>query len=317
MTEKEQESEKGLGDLPLDELRSYAAELGIESPNRYTRLDLVGHVRRHQELLVELDREALLDVVVWARKPVRRSASKEQLARMIATITPARYDGLSRRGLVVLARLRTIDVSDDDTDRDIAARLQKRGGVWKRLGRQRRRLIGWAVARAVEGKRDDGDDYQFLPEDPTSRDPGLRKDVENQGVVAGIAGKLRHVADDYIAEKLDEIESRIDYKLNEIDLRLAEWRDREVTNRLRIIKITLAASVVVALLSLGYKYVSSRLGTRAPTSQPAQVRQGDVDRIRGLAMGSHPAVLIDISSVVRSASRPLEAEHINDGRQNG
>jgi hypothetical protein len=63
------------------------------------------------------------------------------------------------------------------------------------------------------------------------------------------------VADDYVRQKLDEIEARIDKKLDEIDHRLGEWRDKEIANRLRIIKITLVASVVVAVLSLGYNYV--------------------------------------------------------------
>ena len=58
---------------------------------------------------------------------------------------------------------------------------------------------------------------------------------------------------------MQEIEDRIDYKLDEIDRRLAEWRNRELANRLRIIKITLVVSVVIALLSLLYTYLRARL----------------------------------------------------------
>jgi hypothetical protein len=36
---------------------------------------------------------------------------------------------------------------------------------------------------------------------------------------------------------------------------LAEWRDKEVANRIRIIKITLWASVIVAIISLIYAYL--------------------------------------------------------------
>ncbi len=54
---------------------------------------------------------------------------------------------------------------------------------------------------------------------------------------------------------MEEIETRIDYKLDEIDERLAEWRNRELANRLRMIKITLIFSVVIALLSFLYTYV--------------------------------------------------------------
>ena len=44
-------------------------------------------------------------------------------------------------------------------------------------------------------------------------------------------------------------------KLDEIDRRLSEWRDKEIANRIRILKITLWASVIVAGISLLYSYV--------------------------------------------------------------
>ncbi len=263
-------SQKGLADLPDDELRSYAAELGLDVPKHLTRADLLRDVRQRRELLVGLDREAMLDIVVWDRRPVRRSASKEQLAKIIATVDRMRFEGLSHRGLVALARLKKIEVSDEETDEQIIAKFRRQEGVFGLLRRKRRRLIGWAAERVIEGKTEEQEEYRFLPEDGTTREPSLREEVEDHGVVRGIAGRLRHVADDYIAQKLDEIEHRIDEKMDEIDARLAEWRDREVTNRLRIIKITVAASLVVALLSLGYKYASSRVVPEMPTSQPAQ-----------------------------------------------
>ena len=37
--------------------------------------------------------------------------------------------------------------------------------------------------------------------------------------------------------------------------RLAEWRDKEIANRIRILKITLWASVIVGAFSLIYSYV--------------------------------------------------------------
>ena len=51
------------------------------------------------------------------------------------------------------------------------------------------------------------------------------------------------------------MEARIDRKLDEIDRRLAEWRDKEIANRIRILKITLWASVIVAIVSLLYSYI--------------------------------------------------------------
>jgi hypothetical protein len=74
-------------------------------------------------------------------------------------------------------------------------------------------------------------------------------------LIGGLAGRIKREADVYLNQKLDEIEARIDRKLDEIDRRLAEWRDREIANRIRILKITLWASVIVAAVSLVYSYV--------------------------------------------------------------
>ena len=85
-------------------------------------------------------------------------------------------------------------------------------------------------------------------------------------VLHGMAEKLRGAADSYIAAKLDEIEARVNVKLNHIEHRiddkivelhkqLAEMRDRELRHRLRMLKITLIFTVLVALLSLGYKWI--------------------------------------------------------------
>ena len=78
--------------------------------------------------------------------------------------------------------------------------------------------------------------------------------------------KLRGAADIYIAAKLDEIEVRVDAKLDHIEKRidakivelhrqLRIMRDRELRHRLRILKITLIFTVLVACLSLLYKWV--------------------------------------------------------------
>ncbi len=268
MTGSPSSADKRLSDLPEDALRRYAADLGLDASPKVSRADLLRHIRERRELLLELDRQAMLDIVVWARHPVRKSASKEELAKTIARIDDMRFDGLGHRGLVALARLRGVDAEDSDSDEDIIRRMRRAEGFWTKVRRRRRRFVGAVLERAISGSDEEQGDYQFLPEDPVSREPRLRDEVESRGIVGGLAGKLRTVADDYIAQKLDEIENRIDEKLDEIDARLAEWRDREVANRLRIIKITLVASVIVALLSLGYKYASTRVGPETPTSQP-------------------------------------------------
>jgi hypothetical protein len=87
---------------------------------------------------------------------------------------------------------------------------------------------------------------------------------------------VKKSADSYVNQKLDEIESRIDRKLDEIDRRLAEWRDKEIANRIRILKITLWASVIVAAVSLIYAYIDVNFfapqRTPPKTQPPAQVQ---------------------------------------------
>jgi len=272
MSERKESSPATLSQLPIDELRSYARELGLNVPDRMPPADLLRVIRQRQELLLELDRQAMLDVVVWARRPVRQSASKEQLAKEIASIDRMHFEGLSHRGLVALARLRDIEVSDSEPDDRIIGKLRKAESLRHFIKRKQRWLVGTVLERVILGKAEPTGEYKFLPEDTGGREPRLRQEVEDQGIVRGLAGQLRHVADDYIAEKLNEIERRIDQKLDEIDARLAEWRDREIANRLKIIKITLAASLIVALLSLGYKYASTRAVPDRPASPPVQNR---------------------------------------------
>jgi hypothetical protein len=109
-------------------------------------------------------------------------------------------------------------------------------------------------------------EYQFLP--PAGGEPSggvaqptatLKQEIEESGLFAGITSRLKKNADQYLNQKLDEIEARIDRKLDDIDRRLAEWRDKEIANRIRILKITLWASVIVGIVSLIYEYVMTYL----------------------------------------------------------
>jgi tetrahydromethanopterin S-methyltransferase subunit G len=244
----------GVSELPSDELVHYGRQLGLELDVKMGRGELLRRVRERQELLLDLDRQALLDIVVWARRPVRASASKEELAKQIAAITRMKFAGLSDRGLAALARLRGLPVRSSDPRELIEARLRDAEPFWNRVRRRRREMVGGLLDRMIVGhNQEDGGEYRFLPEDPAAS--SLKERIADEGIVGGIAHKLRGVADDYVREKLDEIEARIDKKLDEIDQRLGEWRDKEITDRLRIIKITLVASALVALLSLAYNYL--------------------------------------------------------------
>lgn len=243
-----------ISELPPDELIHYGRELGLELESSTPQGELLRRVRERQELLVELDRDAMLDVVVWARRPVRASASKEELAKEIATIRRMKMGDLSHRGVIALARLRGVAARPDQSIAEIEKAMRAQESLWDKVQRRRRRIIGSVISRVVDGSSKKAD-YKFLPEDKSLSPSTLKEQIVEEGVVGGIARRLRGVADDYVKEKLDEIEQRIDAKLDEIDQRLGEWRDREITNRLRIIKYTLVASVIVALLSLGYDWL--------------------------------------------------------------
>ncbi len=114
-----------LSDLPDDELQAYAADLGLDLEQDVPRGELLRRIRQRQELLLDLSREAMLEVVIWGRRPVRKSAGKEALARQIAKVHRVRFDGLSDRGLGVLARLRGLET-------------RAAGGTCPRLRPQRR-----------------------------------------------------------------------------------------------------------------------------------------------------------------------------------
>jgi hypothetical protein len=260
-----------LGELPKDELDHLAEEFGIDSGIYQTRQHLVAALHDRRQAIAAMDRDAMLDVVKWGRRPVSINATKEQLAQEIAKIRSMRFAGLSRAGLLVLARMRGVRVDPTDPVPHIVKRLRKQEGLFSRLNRKRRAVLG-SIVSSIIGE-DVVSDYQFLPPQQTSgtgnpaaqpsspqaqaqaRAASLREEIEDEGLFGGITGRIKRSADSYLNQKLDEIEARIDRKLDEIDRRLGEWRDKEVANRIRILKITLWASVIVAAFSLIYSYV--------------------------------------------------------------
>lgn len=268
------DSHAALTALPPDELRRYAAELGIEVEPDTPADEVMDRIRQRQELLIELDHEALLDVIVWARRPVRKSAGKEELAKEIVRVQQTNYDSLSTRALSALTRLRGLPASDNSNE--LIDRLRRNDGFWMAVRRKRRAMIGSLLTKLFDrSSAEENAEYHFLPEDDAAAATdrrSLKQQVVEHGLVGGIAQKLRGAADDYIKIKLDEIEARIDGKLEEIDKRLGEWRDREVANRLKILRITLIFTVLVAVLSLGYNYVKSRVD-QSPASSVGQSQQ--------------------------------------------
>jgi len=254
-----------LSELPKDELELLAEEYGLDPHEYKSRQALVSAIHNRRQMIASMDREAMLDVIKWGRRPVTMNASKEQIAQEIARIKSMRFAGLSQRGLIVLARMRGINASDADGIPFLIRKLKRQEGLFSKLNRKRRSWLGSIVSNMI-GEEPSGD-YQFLP--PAASTPGqisgpavappqpgsIKEEIEESGLIGGIAARVKKSADSYVNQKLDEIESRIDRKLDEIDRRLAEWRDKEIANRIRILKITLWASVVVAAISLIYSYV--------------------------------------------------------------
>jgi hypothetical protein len=242
-------------------------------------------------MIAAMDRDAMLEVVRWGRRPVTVNASKEQVAQEIVRITSMRFAGLSQRGLVVLARLRGVEARDDDPVPLLVRRLKKKEGLFSKINRKRRAMLGSLVAKIV-GEDEGPTAYQYLPppagagtpagnagpagyESPASaaappRPSSIKRDIEEAGLLGGITSRIKKSADGYVNQKLDEIEARIDRKLDEIDRRLAEWRDKEIANRIRILKITLWASVIVAACSLIYTYVDVHFINPPVNVQPQQ-----------------------------------------------
>ncbi len=246
-----------LADLPRDELAALAEDFGLDPTRFKTGQQLVIAVHERRQLIASLDRDALLDVVRWGRRPVAVTAGKEQLAQQVARIRSMKFAGLSQRGLVALAKLRGVTVADTDPVPVVVKRLRRNEGLFSKLSRKRRAAIGSLIAGII-GDDTPTSEYHFLPsgtEPPARPASNLKEEIEESGLVGGLTSRIKKSADSYLNQKLDEIESRIDRKLDEIDRRLAEWRDREIANRIRILKITLWASVIVGIVSLIYAYL--------------------------------------------------------------
>ncbi|TWT45666.1 hypothetical protein RAS1_20940 [Phycisphaerae bacterium RAS1] len=146
--------------------------------------------------------------------------------------------------------------------RDSAAAAVGGGLFWGAL--HVARAIGRSVLRAAAGGEDEP---SAAPprESPTdvAAPPAAAQRVS---LLQNVTDRLRGAADSYLAAKMDEIEARVDAKLDEIESRidrkiaelheqLVEMRDRELRHRLRLLKLTLAFTALVALLSLGYKWI--------------------------------------------------------------
>src|SRR5580765_964548 len=69
-----------LHELPKDELKTLAEEFGLDPDRFQTPQHLIAALHERRQMIAAMDREAMLDIIKWARRPVPLNCSKEQLA---------------------------------------------------------------------------------------------------------------------------------------------------------------------------------------------------------------------------------------------
>ncbi len=196
----------------------------------------------------EAPRHRLISILDWA--DVRydaTSAPKDRLARKILSARFRDFTGLGLEELRVLARLKGVPFTDTDDERSLARKLDPRGLVGRLWGRLTGHVVGMVLAK-IPDQEIEGDDAEGTT-------AGVKKHIQQQGLMEGVKTYVKSSLDGYVLEKMDEIEERVDRKLEDIDRKMDRWREKEVRYRLRLIKITLVAAVLVALLSLIYELV--------------------------------------------------------------
>lgn len=251
-------------------LRQRAEHLGLPDDPDASLQELAEAVQQRLALLDRLDEPALREILAWARKPAPPDADKERLVRSVAEVRKWNYHRLTHKALLALALVRDLPVHDNATAGEIIKALRAGESIRQRLRRKRRALVASLIGKVMGlHAKSPAPQAPAAPDAAPPPAPRLKEQIVERGVMRGLASTIRGVTDDYIRQKLDEIEQRIDRKLDEIDQRLQEWRDREIANRLRIIKITLVASILVAVLSFGYSWIQSRVARSAPGASPA------------------------------------------------
>jgi hypothetical protein len=275
-----------LGELSNDDLKALAEMLGLEPRQFRTRENIVAAIHYRRQIIAAMHEDALVELLAWTGRVPPSDATKEWMAIEVAASHSMRFRGLSQPALAALAALRGLDVRGDEPKETLIRRLKKQEGFFAKLNRKRRGLIGSIVSNIVgdslesapvttsdRGAKASATCAERLaaPAPSSPRQATIKQEIEEAGLLGGLAGRIRKSADTYVNQKLDEIEARIDRKLDEIDRRLAEWRDKEIANRIRILKITLWASVVVAAVSLVYCYIQAYW--HPATTPPQETRQ--------------------------------------------
>lgn len=281
---------------PTDErLVAEARRLGVRDPESIPTDELEQTVVRRLNTIDEAEPETLRSILEWAGENVD-SAIADDRRRLAERIVRLRLDGLDeldRTQIETLLRLHDIPFDDEMSDRRLRRLLQPGNRLRRMMRRTRRRLAGYIVNKALHSMRGEpeqpepgvapDDEQEESPVEGTEREGEPKREngaaaeptngekararklaadehIKRKGLVQGLTSYVRGTVDEYVAQKLDEIEARIDEKLDQIDRRMDDWRRRELAHRLRILKITLVVTAAVAIVSLVYELIKRLIG---------------------------------------------------------
>ena len=178
--------------MPKDELEHFAEEFGLDPSDYQTRQNLVAAIHERRQLIAAMDREAMLDVVRWGRRPVAVNVSKEDLAQRdrphqadaIRGTFAARIDRPGETARRTTGRRRA--------DAGAGPQTQKTGRLFQTLNRKRRAWLGSVVANMI-GEEPKERISSFSPSDTNTaatvsqETATIRDDIEEAGLIGGIA----------------------------------------------------------------------------------------------------------------------------------
>ncbi len=113
------------------QLEIIADGIGLDHTRFKTRQDLVAGIHAHRQMMALLDRDALVDVMLWAHRPIASNATTEDLAREVAQIQTMRFSGLSQRGLIALAKIRGVEIDGTETVPLLIRKLKRQEGIFE------------------------------------------------------------------------------------------------------------------------------------------------------------------------------------------
>jgi hypothetical protein len=252
-----------LSDVPEKQLDQIGSDLGLTRDEFADKSAFIAAILDRRQLIGTLDRNVLLELLTWSGQSAPAGASREQITAEVIKNKSMRFASLSLPALVTLARLRGLEIDDTADVEQAISVLKSKEGFWDKLARKRRALVGKWVSKMIgdvgginTAEPSASKDAAAKKPDASPREKPIDHEIEDSGLLAGLTSRVKRTADQYLNQKLDEIEARIDRKLDEIDQKLSQWRDKEIANRVRIFKISLWVTVAVGAATLLISYLS-------------------------------------------------------------